>query len=116
MNDPHPQAPETQADEPADSRVERLLRPFVEDTMLWPVGIVILAHAIAFMTPVLVMGLRDRRPVFLLALFLMIGMTVVHIGERVRGQGGVGVTGGALLSIWVGAGAAAWLSAHYGLF
>jgi hypothetical protein len=40
--------------------VDRWLLPYVEDSALWPVLIVLLAHVAAFVTPVTLFAIRDR--------------------------------------------------------
>lgn len=61
---------------------ERWLAPFVREPLLWPVTFVIIAHAVAFLAPVLLLGLRDRR---LSALGALAGIVVLS-GAAVRAE------------------------------
>lgn len=105
------------ADE-ADAKpfAERWLMPFVREPLLWPVGIVIVAHAIAFLAPVLLLALRDRR---LGALGALSGILVLS-GDAARRELArrrrPGIVCALLASIWVGATAAAVAAHRTGIF
>jgi Ni/Fe-hydrogenase subunit HybB-like protein len=62
--------------------VERWIAPFLREPMLWPVAIVVVAHAVAFLAPVLLLALRDRR---LAALGALTGLLVLS-GAAVRSE------------------------------
>ena len=51
---------------------ERWIMPFVREPLLWPVTIVLVAHAIAFLAPIQILALRDRRIAALAALALLL--------------------------------------------
>src|SRR5215472_14975664 len=47
---------------------ERWIMPFVREPLLWPVMVVLVAHGIAFLAPIQILAIRDRRIAALAAL------------------------------------------------
>jgi hypothetical protein len=95
---------------------ERWIAPFVREPLLWPVAVVIIAHAVAFLAPVLLLGVRDRR---ISALGALAGILVLS-GSAVRGELArrhkPGVVCGILGVIWVFAIATAFVADRTGIF
>ena len=54
-------APPTSEQEPRDW-VDRFILPFVREPTLWPVLIVLVAHAVAFIGPAMLFAIRDGGP------------------------------------------------------
>ena len=80
---------EPQADE-APSQAERLLLPFVQEPMLRPLLIVAILCVVAFMTPALVLAVRDRTlgaQAAILAVVLLAG-SGIRAELRKRGRPG----------------------------
>ena len=114
---PDPRTPEPDAD--AEARLpfaERWIAPFVREPLLWPVALVLVAHAVAFLAPVFLLGLRDHR---ISALGALAGITVLS-GAAVRAELArrrkPGVVCGLIATIWLLAAAAAWLAHATGIF
>ena len=57
--------------------VDRWVMPYVRDSTLWPVLIVVMAHAAAFVAPVLLYSIRDRH---LAAIAGLLGAVYLTIG------------------------------------
>lgn len=100
---------------PELSRFERRADEVLRESTLWPLWIVLMGHAVAFLAPVVVFALRDRGIPALAALAILL----VGTGARVRGdlavRGGVGLLTRILLVTWVFAVAAAWGGARLGV-
>jgi hypothetical protein len=73
--------PQAQAQEREErgGRVERYLMPFVREPTLWPVLIVLLAHAAAFIAPAMIFAWRDggRGSAALLGVLVLLSAGVV---------------------------------------
>lgn len=100
---------------PELSRFERQADEVLRESTLWPLWIVVIVHAVAFLAPVVVFALRDRGIPALAALAILL----VGTGARVRGdlaaRGGVGLLTRMLLATWILACAAAWGAARWGV-
>jgi hypothetical protein len=70
-----PRPPPTEDPEANLPFAERWIAPFFREPMLWPVGIVLIAHAVAFLAPVLLFSVRDRKLGALAALALLLVMS-----------------------------------------
>lgn len=81
--------------------MDRWVMPYVEDSLLWPVLIVIVLHFVAFITPVLLMAIRDLRISALLAVAIMLYGTLRAITWDVRDRSGPGAITAILLITWV---------------
>ena len=108
-----------QPDADAEERLpfaERWVAPFVREPLLWPVGVVIIAHAVAFLAPVMLLGLRDRR---ISALGALAGIAVLS-GAAARAELArrhkPGVVCALLAVIWLFAGATAFAAHRAGIF
>ena len=76
--------PEPQC-EPSDRDwVDRFILPFVREPTLWPVLIVLIAHAVAFIGPALLFAVRDggRGWAAALALLALLSLAVVRFEWR----------------------------------
>ena len=95
---------------------ERWIAPFFREPLLWPVAAVIIAHAVAFLAPVLLLGLRDRR---ISALGALTGVVVLS-GSAVRAEwtrlSRPGVVCALLATIWTLAALAAVVAHRTGIF
>ena len=95
---------------------ERWIAPFVREPLLWPVAFVIVAHAVAFLAPLLLLGVRDRRLLWLGALagILVLSGSAAHAEfTRLRRPG---VVCGLLATIWLFAIATAVVAHRTGIF
>lgn len=113
---PDPGTPTSQSDDPTLPFAERWIAPFVHEPLLWPVTAVILAHAVAFLAPVLLLGLRDRRVAPLGALTGVVVLTGTAVRSELRRKHKPGVVSALLATIWVFAVIAAWVAHRTGIF
>jgi hypothetical protein len=95
-------APRRDDDDPESKLpfAERWVAPFVREPLLWPVGLVLVVHAVAFLAPVLLLGLRDRRFGALGALALILVMSGDAARRELARRGRPGVVCGLLATIW----------------
>lgn len=100
--------------EPADGRVEHFLRMLLGESMLMPVLLVILGHAVAFFAPVLLFALRDRSLYALAALAPIIVLFLSAVYRDARERRLRATTGVASL-IWVLSVLAAYFGDRYGI-
>lgn len=98
------------------STVENWLMPYVEDQMLWPVLLVLLLHAAAFVAPVLILAFRDLKtgPIFSIGLLLFLSARVFRYDWRVRRR--FGAFSWTVVATWVLSIGAAYASHRTGLF
>jgi hypothetical protein len=96
--------------------VERWLMPFVYEPTLWPVLLVLVGHAAAFGTALLLLGLRDRSPPALLALVLLAVMSVQVLRYELACRGRPAALSGVLGAGWLVSGALAWVADRYDVF
>jgi len=102
--------------EPKLPFADRWLMPFVREPLLWPVGIVIIAHAVAFLAPVLLLALRDRRYSAIAALSLVLVLSGDAVRRELALRGRPGIVCGLLAATWGGAAAAAVAAHRAGIF
>jgi hypothetical protein len=108
--------PSSSNDEPAESLADRWIAPFVTEPLLWPVAAVILAHAIAFLAPVLLLALRDRRTAPIGALTGIVLLTGAAVRSELERKRKPGVVCALLATIWVFAVIAAYAAHRTGIF
>jgi hypothetical protein len=95
---------------------ERWLLPFVRDSTLWPVLLVVIAHAAAFLAPALLLALRDRRIPAQAALLLLAAFTINGVWGEIRRRGRVGALNVVVLCIWLLSAVLAVVADRYGIF
>jgi hypothetical protein len=99
---------------PRDEKIERFLRPFVEDSTLWPVSLVVLAHAVVFTAALVLFAVRDRQLWALLGLAVLLALTGEWVYRDLR-RGRLGVASGAIALCWGLAALVAWAASASGL-
>ncbi|MDH3210981.1 MAG: hypothetical protein OEM05_00680 [Myxococcales bacterium] len=95
---------------------ERWLLPFVHDSTLWPVLLVVIGHAAAFLAPALLLAVRDRRLAAQAAVLILAALTVTSVWQEVRQQRRPGALNGVILCVWLLGGVLAVLADRYGVF
>jgi hypothetical protein len=99
-----------------DPWVERWILPFIHDSTLWPVLLVLIGHAAAFLTAALLLGVRDRglgAMVALLGLLFLSGSVVRYEWASLRRPAALS---GVVLATWLLSCALAVVADHYGVF
>jgi len=99
----------------APGRFERFVAPFFEEPTLWPVLLVLAAHAFLFGAVLLAFGVRDRNPFALGAIALLIVGTL-DIGLRLAKARKMGRFGWALVAFWLGSGLGAAIASRFHVF
>lgn len=92
---------------------ERWLLPYYEDSALWPVLLVVLAHAAAFSAAAILFAVRDRLPVAILGTFFLIVGSGRAIRWETRMRGGFRAFSWTILATWLISGAMAWAGWRY---
>jgi hypothetical protein len=105
-----PRAPE------GASRLERWVLPYLREPTLWPVLLVVMGHAAAFLAPMMLLGLRDRRGPALAALLGAAGLTGAGVRAESRAVGRPGAFSVALAATWLLAAGAAVAAHRYKIF
>jgi hypothetical protein len=108
-------APEPPPEESGDW-VDRYFLPFVREPTLWPVLIVVIGHAAAFITPVILIGVRDRGVFALAALLAVAGLSLSVVRFELRERGGIGGLTAVLAAVWITSAALAWVADATGIF
>jgi hypothetical protein len=98
------------------SRLERALLPFLREQTLWPVLVVLVAHVVAMVAPLLVLMLRDRKPWAAAGVAAFGLATAACIGMDIRGHRRPGSVSGLFAVVWLLCGAGAFAAARLGLF
>jgi hypothetical protein len=91
------------------SAFDRYLLPCLKESTLWPVVIVLIAHAAAFLLPAILFSFRDRSPPAMLAIAVLFGLSLRACGSDWRRRK-FGPLSGLLLAIWLLAAAAAYFA------
>lgn len=99
-----------------ESRIDRVVLPFVRDPALWPILVILIAHIAAFVAPVLLFALREGRIASFAALFGLAGLSVGLVRHEWRERGRPGPLCGLTLATWLVAIAAAFAADRYGIF
>lgn len=96
--------------------VERFVLVFVRESMLWPVLLVLVAHAAAFLGMAMLLALRERRIPALAALALLLVGSARVVWFEVSLRRRPGALTWLLAVVWSSSAALAWLAQHYGAF
>jgi hypothetical protein len=80
---------------------EQWLLPYVEDSTLWPVLVVVIAHAVAFVAPILLFAVRDGRATAMVATLGLGFLSVQTIRYELRRRQKVGALTWVLVITWV---------------
>lgn len=70
--------------------VDLWIMPYIRDSSLWPVLVVLMAHVVAFVTPVLLYAVRDARigPIITMGVLSILTVNAFRWEVRTRGQFG----------------------------
>ncbi len=106
--------PEADASGESQNWFDRWIRPYVEESTLWPVLIVVLAHLAAFVAPVVLFALRDRRVPSMAALAVLLVASGSAIGVDLAKRR-VGLITGLVLAAWAMTGLFAYFAGRWHL-
>ncbi len=96
--------------------VEGFVLVFVRESTLWPVLLVLVGHAAAFLGMAMLLGLRDRRISALLLLALLAVGSLRAAAAEISALRRPGALTGLLAGVWVTSAGLAWLAHHHGVF
>ena len=100
---------------PEDDRVSRVLHVFLQEPMLWPVGLVLLLSAASFGSLILVYAIRLRGIAAGIALLLLLFVTVYRLDPDIRAKR-LRPASALLLAFWVASALIAFLLDQLGAF
>ncbi|MDJ0851289.1 MAG: hypothetical protein QNK04_23190 [Myxococcota bacterium] len=95
--------------------VDRFVLVFVRESTLWPVALVVIGHAIAFLGPLMLWSVRDGLRLATVTLVLLVLLSLAAMAWELR-RAGPGALTGLLASTWALSLAAAVVADRYGLF
>ena len=97
------------------SWVDRVILPFVTEPTLWPILLVAIGHAVAFVTPALLWAVRDGRPAAQAALLGLAFLTLRTLRFDFRRRRRPGALSGIVFSMWILSGVLAVAADRYGV-
>ncbi len=106
-------AEEAKAAEEHVSFADRWVLPYVEDSALWPVLIVVIAHVVVFIAPLLLYSVRDGHLLSVGVLAWLIFMSAQVVRDEVKRIGRFGTLGWLLVVTWLLSGIAAFYGARW---
>jgi hypothetical protein len=120
MVDQNTCGPATGEQEAGDSEAKhsafhRYLLLYLKDSTLWPVVFVLIAHAAAFLMPVILFSFRDRSPPAMLAIAVLFMLSLRACGDDWHRRK-LGPLSGLLMAIWLLAATAAFFADKWQLF
>ena len=95
--------------------IDRLVLPFVREPTLWPIGIVLFGHAIAFLAPLLVLAVRDHSGLASLGIVVTAALGVFAVRRERRVSGRLGPWAALTTATWVSSIVGACAAARWGL-
>lgn len=106
--------------EPAEERratiVERAIATLFEESTLWPLLVVVLGHVAAFLAPVVLLAVRERRPAGALALVGAIFLSGVAVRAEWSRTGRPGPQAAFVALSWLVTGVFAWAANRWQVF
>ena len=93
--------------------IDRFIMPYFEDSALWPVLIVVIAHVVAFISPVLLFAIRDHSLGAVAGLLGLAALSVKAVLHERSMHGGLGAIAWAVVTTWLLSGSVAYWAARY---
>jgi hypothetical protein len=93
--------------------LESFMMHYLEDSMLWPIVIVVIGHAVALASFALLLAVRERRPSAMMATALLLYMSFLGIRWEYRRHGNLKAITWLLLVTWLLSGLTAYLGHTY---
>lgn len=90
--------------------VDLWVMPYIRDSTLWPVLIVLIAHVVAFVSPVLLLALRDRRPGPMVTGVVLVLLSLRGFHWEVQARRKFGAISWIIVTTWV----ASLVAAYFG--
>jgi len=80
---------------------ERWLLPYVEDSTLWPVLVVVIVHVVAFVAPILLFAVRDGRAIGMVGTLGLAFLSVQTVRYELRRRHKAGALTWVLVVTWI---------------
>jgi hypothetical protein len=96
--------------------VDRFILPFVRESTLWPVLIVLIAHAVAFLGPAMLFALRDGSRHSAAVLMLLLALSALVVRFEWRRDHRLAALSAVTAITWVSSAGFAWISDRTGIF
>jgi hypothetical protein len=96
--------------------VEHWLRPYVVEPTLWPVTIVLLAHVVAVLAPLMLLAWRDGMAFAWVVVALSAGLCLAGVAAELVSTRRPGAAAAIVGVTWGASAALAWVADLYQLF
>ena len=105
------------SEDPFEQRhwVDRYILVFVRESTLWPVALVVIGHAVAFLAPLMRWSVRDGERASTVTLVVLVVLSLAAMGWELRRRG-LGALAALLGSTWALSVAGAVVADRYGFF
>ena len=90
--------------------VDLWVMPYIRDSSLWPVLIVLIVHVVAFIAPLLLYAVRDQRIGPIIAMFFIAGMTLRGFRWEIRTRNEFGAISWLIVVSWIASFVAAYFA------
>jgi hypothetical protein len=104
------------APERSPTIVERAIATLFEESTLWPILVVVLGHVAAFLAPVVILALRERRPSAGVAFVGAIVLSGLAVRAEWSRAGRPGPQAAFVALAWLLTGVFAWAANHWQVF
>ncbi len=106
--EPNPVADDRDGEEPHG--VDLWVMPYIRDSTLWPVLVVLIAHVVAFITPLMLYAIRDERIGPIIAMVIVVGLTVRGFVWEIRTRNQFGAISWLIVVSWIASAIAAYFA------
>ena len=96
--------------------IDRWILYWVRESTLWPILLVLIGHAVAFVGPLMIWSVREGDVGSGVTLVALAVGTVLLMRVEIRARKRPGALAGLLLSTWALTGLCAWGAARSGIF
>ncbi len=77
------------------------IMPYLRDSSLWPVLVVLVLHVVAFVTPALLFAIREHRPGAIVAVGVLSLLTLRGFRWEIRSRGKFGAISWLIVATWI---------------
>ena len=96
--------------------IDMWIMPYLREPSLGPVLVVIIAHIVAFVAPVLLYAVRDQRPGPIVAIVVIALLSLRGFRWEIRTRNGFGAISWLIVVSWVGSFVAAYFANLHNFF
>lgn len=109
--DPPPTAEDREAEDPHG--VDLWVMPYLRDSSLWPVLVVLIAHVVAFIAPLMLYAVRDARGGPMIGMGIVAFFTIRGFRWEMRTRNQFGAISWLIVVSWVASAVAAFFAGRY---